>query len=244
MSKLQPGDYVGTMTNTTTPTTTPTPTPTTTTTNNNNTTVVAVVGSRNIDQHVASFTWELGRVLAPHYTIVTGMARGVDSIIAVSTLAANGRVIGIIPFDVNRDPPPPSPSTTTSDIISFCKILGKERFKLINLNLPHTKSAYYIRNKVIADNSYHRIIIFPRQGTSHQLNFSVKGKTLVYSYDGNDSMVRSIIERFRRIGALIFDNIDDMMKELSSILDGNNNSSSSSSGGGYGGGGGGGKDGY
>ena len=58
---------------------------------------IAVVGSRNIDKDGISFTQLLAKKAAlEDYTIISGGARGVDSICENSAISANGKVISVV----------------------------------------------------------------------------------------------------------------------------------------------------
>jgi DNA processing protein len=64
---------------------------------------LAIVGSRNIDETLVQYTWNVGRLSSEaHLTVISGGARGIDQAAMRGALETNGRVAGVLTNNLER----------------------------------------------------------------------------------------------------------------------------------------------
>jgi len=157
---------------------------------------VAIVGTRNISTPAAELTREISRALArSKFTIVSGVARGTDSIAHRGALSVQGNTIGVLAW-MNK-PYPPENQMLMKEI--------RESGCLISENFSQTKYdrfKFLERNAVISGISDILIAIETSAsgGTKWQVNLALRqGKTVIavepsksnkLSYDGYQQLVK------------------------------------------------------
>ena len=182
---------------------------------------VAVVGTRKPSQEGEELTREIVRELVKRgYTIVTGLAEGVDMAATEETLSAGGRVIGVIPYMVE------SRDNYTLYLLSERGSIAEELLRsgaVISENLYKgpVKNQLAARNRITAGSSIAVIIPETRYkkegwGTKYQVQYGLKAgrRVIIFKPRVNDKEVVEGFKYFEREGADVVESIDDMLSIL------------------------------
>jgi DNA processing protein len=186
---------------------------------------VAVVGTRKPSQEGEELTREIVRELVKRgYTIVTGLAEGVDMVATEETLNAGGRVIGVIPYMVE------SRDNYTLYLLSKRDNIAEGLLKsgaVISENLYKglVKNQLAARNRITAGSSI--AVIIPETkykkegwGTKYQVQYGLNAgrRVIIFKPRVNDKEVVEGFEYFKNARAErradIVESIDDMLSIL------------------------------
>src|SRR5690606_28467668 len=63
---------------------------------------LTVVGPRRCSEYAVHITEQLVRQVAPHCTVITGMARGIDTVALRAAMHAGGRVVAVVPIGLDE----------------------------------------------------------------------------------------------------------------------------------------------
>jgi DNA processing protein len=131
---------------------------------------VAIVGSRDADPAAIEAAELLGRELAARgFTIVSGLARGVDTAAHRGALKSNGRTIAVLGTGIGR--------TFPSENASLARKIQRNGALISQFPpmFPGTKTTFPARNAVIAGLSLGSVVVMAerRSGTRIEINFSL-----------------------------------------------------------------------
>ena len=174
---------------------------------------VALVGSRLASVYGRFTTEKLGRELAlKGLTIVSGLARGIDSAAHRGALAANGRTIAVLGTGIDTVYPPEN-EKLAADIVKKGALVSE-----FPLGTPPNASNFPARNRIISGISVGVVVveagaksgslitarIAAEQGRSV---FAVPGEIGAAGSKGTNHLIRQ--------GATLIEGVDDILEELS-----------------------------
>ena len=172
---------------------------------------VSIVGSRDCSEYGSSKTEEIAGDLAERgYTIISGMARGIDSIAHKAAIAKGGKTVAILGSGIDCCYP-------TSNKLLYKEI--KENHLLISEyygNMAPSPENFPIRNRIIAGLSK-TLIVTEAKYQSGSLT------TALLALDGNADVMclpypadqESECNRLIMNGALLIENADDVVNQMS-----------------------------
>ena len=177
---------------------------------------VAVVGARGCSNYGSLMAKELGRQLAAMgIVVVSGMARGVDSICQSSCLEYGGESIGVLGSGVEVCYPPEH------------KWLYEELQRkgvLVSENLPYTKPApglFPLRNRIISGLADMVVVVEAREksGTLITVDAALEQGKEVYAIPGriSDSVSKGCNQLIKQGAGMIF-SIEEFVAEICPIL--------------------------
>lgn len=103
---------------------------------------LTVVGPRRPSDYARGLVERFVRTLAPHCTIVSGLARGIDCVALRAALAAGGRVLAVVPMGLDEVA---RSNALPRSIINQGALVAERLF------IPHlSKSHFLYRNRLLA----------------------------------------------------------------------------------------------
>ena len=177
---------------------------------------VAVIGARGCSNYGSLVAKELGRQLASMgIIVVSGMARGIDSICQNACLEAGGESIGVLGSGVEVCYPPEN---------KFLYKRLQEQGTLISENLPFTKPSpglFPLRNRIISGLADIIVVVEAREksGSLITVDMALEQGKEVYAIPGRitDSVSQGC-NRLIRQGAGIIFSIEDFLEEICPML--------------------------
>jgi len=182
---------------------------------------VAVVGTRELSDSGVELTREIVRELVKSgYTIITGLAKGVDLTAAKEALNNGGRVIGVVPYMVNAR------SDYTLYLLSergsiADKLLRNGAVVSENLYKGRVEVQLASRNRITAGMSIAVVIPETRYkekgwGTAYQVKFGLRAnrRVIIFKPMVDDRKVQEGFEYFRKEGASVVDSVGDLLSVL------------------------------
>ena len=133
---------------------------------------IAIVGTRNPSNVGTEYARKITKFYVSHgFVIVSGLARGIDTIVAETALKYNGLVIGVLPSSLD-DITPPRNRKLVDDIVNNGGVVISE-------NPPGTKTQkfhFVKRNRIISGISLALVVIEigTGKGTIHQIEYAKK----------------------------------------------------------------------
>jgi DNA processing protein len=179
---------------------------------------IAVVGSRNLTHYGASVAERIAGDLARMgFTIVSGMARGVDSLAHKASLAAGGRTVAVLGSGVDI-PYPPENKTLMEKIIASGSVISE-----FLPGTPPDKDNFPRRNRIISGLSLGILVveavsdsgalITARYATDQGREvFAIPGNITSASSEGTNDLIRK--------GATLVRHANDIVEELAPVLKG------------------------
>jgi DNA processing protein len=179
---------------------------------------VAIVGSRKLTHYGASVAETLSADLASMgFTIVSGMARGVDSLSHMGALRAGGRTVAVLGSGV--DVPYPPENKTLMDKIAGSGCVISEFLP----GTPPDKENFPRRNRIISGLSLGVIVVEAASGSGALLTagyaadqgrevFAVPGNITSSNSEGTNELIRN--------GAVLIRKAEDVIEELAPVLKG------------------------
>ena len=170
---------------------------------------VAIVGTREPSDLAIKTTREIAAKLARDYTIVSGLAKGIDRIGHEMAVFTGGKTIGVLGCGIDVCYP--------TDNLDLYKIIKKHHLLISEYCNDVTPDAYHFpqRNRLIA--MFSRATFIPEanlnSGTSITANYSLNFSHPIYclpSTNFNESLCNCLIHD----GALLVRNADDILYEL------------------------------
>ncbi len=176
---------------------------------------VAVVGSRNPTLYGKSAAERISRGLgARGITVVSGLARGIDSLAHQSVLAAGGRTIGVLGCGIDIFYPPEN-RELYGHIAGQGAVLSE-----FPLGTPPESDHFPIRNRVISGLSMGVAVIEAtlRSGSLITARFALEQGRDVYAVPGNIDSARSAgTNRLIKEGAKLVVQAEDILEETLSL---------------------------
>ena len=173
---------------------------------------VAVVGTRRVTEYGMRVAEELGEALAYNgVTVVSGMARGVDSIAHKAALKAGGRTIAVLGSGVDMIYPPEN-RRLAQEIIENGAVISD-----YGLGTPPDARNFPPRNRIIAGLSIATVIVEAgkRSGALITAGFAVEQGRDVYAVPGDIYLPNSAgPNRLIQQGAHPLLSVDDLLKSL------------------------------
>lgn len=175
---------------------------------------VAIIGARNSSHYGRQQAREMAKNLAERgYTIVAGLALGIDTEAHCGALDGGGNTIAVIPNIIKI-----TPSTNerlAEDISHHGALLSS------GSSFTEVKPVKYVkRNKIISGLSKCLIVAEASQsmGTYHQVDFAIKQGVKVFALKPSDDDAQAYggFNKFLNMGAIPFSSVDDVVKYLDS----------------------------
>ena len=170
---------------------------------------ISIIGSRNCSEYGKMVTQKLSYMLAKKdYTIVSGMAKGIDSYAHKGTLTAKGNTIAILGSGVNYIYPEENKRL-------YNKILEQNGLILSEYGIDTKPIPEYFpaRNRLISGIS-DKILITEasrKSGTMITANFAIEQGKTVYAVPGNITSTRSEgTNELIKDGAILVNSLEDI----------------------------------
>jgi len=185
--------------------------------NSNN--IIAIIGTRNCTAEGRQIAYKIGYALAKaNYTIVTGLAKGIDMLATSGILDAKGKVIAVRPYLYPLDYVDGRLLKKITD--NGCVI--SENLEKVNDSL-WIKVQLFLRNRIISALARAVVLIEARydnhSGTMHQLKFLYHNGSFVkpiyvwLPISKHEDLVKGFAVYVAR-GAVPFRTVDELMKML------------------------------
>lgn len=179
------------------------------------TTSVAIVGSRHATSYGRGQAERLGRALAQTgYTVISGLARGVDAAAHRGALAAGGRTLAVLGNGLSRIYPPEHAELAIEVV---------QNGALLTESLPGEgplKTSFPKRNRLISGMSLGVIVVeaAERSGALITARHATEQNREVFAVPGRvDNRMARGCHQLIRDGARLVQSIDDVLEEIESI---------------------------
>ncbi len=173
---------------------------------------VAIVGSRRCNNYGKSIAKQLSNELASHgLTVVSGMARGIDSISHKAAIEEGGRTIAVMGSGLDRIYPPEN--SKLYKLISQNGAVISE----FPMGTPPEAQNFPQRNRVISGLSKGVVIVQAgrKSGSLITANFALEQNREVFAVPGNLGNKLSEGANFLiKRGAKLIENVEDILEEL------------------------------
>ena len=173
---------------------------------------VAIVGTRHATQYGLAQAERLATGLAHcGYTIVSGLARGIDAAAHRGALKANGRTIAVLGSGVLNIYPPEHVSLA-NEIVSQGALMGENPPRS-----PPLSGAFPQRNRIITGLSLGVIVVeaSERSGALISARHAMEQGREVFAVPGRvDSRMSRGCHKLIRDGAKLVETVDDVLEEL------------------------------
>ena len=179
---------------------------------NNDDINIAVVGSRLASTYGKYTTERISRELAlKGLTIVSGMARGIDSVAHRGALTAHGRTIAVLGSGLDVIYPPENKKLFT-DIIQNGAVISE-----FPPGTPPLSTNFPTRNRIISGMSYGVVIVEAgeKSGSLITARLALEQGREVFAVPGSiDSAGSRGTNKLIKQGAKLIENIDDILEEI------------------------------
>ena len=179
---------------------------------------VAIVGSRKPTPYGTSVTEKISEDLAAMgFTIVSGMARGIDGISHKSALRAGGRTIAVLGSGLDRPYPPENKGLMDKIVSSGCVISE------FPPGTPPDKENFPRRNRLISGLSLGVLVIEATadSGSLITAGYALEQNREVFAVPGNiTSPTSEGTNNLIKKGAMLTRKADDIVEELAPVLKG------------------------
>jgi DNA processing protein len=185
----------------------------------NSSNIIAIIGTRNCTSEGKEIAYQIGYELAKaNYTVVTGLAKGIDMLATSGSLDAKGKVIAVRPYLYPLDYV--NKKLLKKIIANGCII--SENLEKVNDGL-WIKVQLFLRNRIISALARAVVLIEARydkhSGTMHQLKFLYHNGSFVkpiyvwLPISKHEDLVKGFAVYVAR-GAVPFRTVDELMKML------------------------------
>jgi len=173
---------------------------------------LAIVGSRNTSSYGLQVTKMLaGELSQSGLTIVSGMARGIDSIAHTAALEQGGRTIAVLGSGIDVIYPPEN-KPLYERIVQQCAVISE--FPIGTPPLPHN---FPVRNRLVSGLSLGVLVIEAREksGALITADYALQQNREVFAVPGNMTSLSSRgSNRLIRDGAKMIETSQDVLVEL------------------------------
>ena len=173
---------------------------------------ISVVGSRRTSSYGRSVTEKIARELVRHgVTIVSGMARGIDSVAHQSAISGGGRTIAILGCGVDVIYPPENRSLF-EQILDHGAVLSE-----FPMGSPPEASHFPKRNRVISGLSLGVVVVQAgaRSGSSITAGYALEQGREVFAVPGNVGFEGSLgAHHLIKEGAKLVESGEDILEEI------------------------------
>jgi DNA processing protein len=186
----------------------------------NNSNIVAVIGTRNCTAEGRQIAYEIGYELAKQgYTVVTGLAKGIDMLAISGSLDANGKVIAVRPYLYPID----YVDGRLLRKITANGCIISENLDKVNDSL-WIKVQLFLRNRIISSLASVAVVLIEAKynkhsGTMHQLKFLYQNGSFVkpiyiwQPISKREDLVKGFAVYVAK-GAVPFRTVEELMKML------------------------------
>lgn len=174
---------------------------------------IAIVGTRNASTHAIETARELGIVLSKHeYTVVSGLARGIDASAMRGSISTGGKTIAVLPWIHN--PYPPEHERLLEEIKQVGSVVSENYVTSGSMD----KYKFLQRNAIISALSEVLIAVESSYsgGTRWQVELALSQKKIVIAMEPekSNSLSHDAFEKFIDNGATSAHNILDVLEIL------------------------------
>lgn len=173
---------------------------------------IAIVGSRITTLYGRMMAEKLSKQLIEEgFTIVSGLARGIDTIAHISALKAKGRTIAVLGCGINVVYPPEN-RKIMDEIASKGVVISE--FPLSTL--PHKRN-FPLRNRIISGLSLGTVVVeaSERSGALITANLALEQGREVFAIPGNINSRYSLgTNKLIKEGAKLVEDVTDIVEEL------------------------------
>jgi DNA processing protein len=173
---------------------------------------IAVVGSRTASTYGKYTTEKISRELASKgLTIVSGLARGIDSAAHRGALAAQGRTIAVLGSGLDIIYPPEN-KKLFADIIQNGAVISE-----FPLGTPPRSANFPTRNRIISGISYGVLVVEAgeKSGSLITSRFALEQGREVFAVPGSiDAASSRGTNKLIKQGAKLIENADDIIEEI------------------------------
>jgi DNA processing protein len=185
----------------------------------NSSNIVAVIGTRNCTSEGRQIAYQIGYELAKQgYTVVTGLAKGIDILATSGSLDAKGKVIAVRPYLYPLDYA--DGRLLRKITVNGCVI--SENLEKVNDSL-WIRIQFFLRNRIISALARVMVLIEARydkhSGTMHQLKFLYQNGSFIkpiyvwQPISKREDLVKGFAVYVAR-GAVPFRTVEELMKML------------------------------
>ena len=178
---------------------------------------IAIVGSRQASTYGKYTTEKISRKLAlKGLTIVSGMARGIDSVAHRGALTAHGRTIAVLGSGLDVIYPPEN-KILFADIIQNGAVISE-----FPLGTPPRSANFPTRNRIISGMSYGVVIVEAGEesGSLITARLALEQGREVFAVPGSiDAAGSRGTNKLIKQGAKLIENTDDIMEEILPQID-------------------------
>lgn len=179
---------------------------------------IAVVGSRRLTQYGSSVAEKISEDLAScGFTVVSGMARGVDSIAHKAALKAGGRTIAVLGSGLDIPYPPENKALMENIVKSGCALSE------FPPGTPPEKENFPRRNRLISALSLGVLVVEATldSGALITARYAAEQGREVFAVPGNiTSRCSEGTNELLRRGAILVRKAEDIVEELAPVLKG------------------------
>lgn len=180
---------------------------------------IAVVGARECSAWGREVAWESGSIIASEgFTLVTGLASGVDVSASLGALETGGLVVGVRPWLKPLNLP-----SEAREVLRYH--YGRVVITSEHYIRPTAKveTLYFLRNRLIAGMAELVVVVEakPGGGSMHQITWTLKqGKPLaIYKHINERSTYYRAYEEFiKHKGVIILKDVDDLRRYIEEEL--------------------------
>ena len=173
---------------------------------------IAIVGTRHPSFYGRMVTEDLSKKLAMRgFTIVSGLARGIDSAAHKGTLAAKGRTVAVLGCGIDTVYPPEN-AKLMEEIVNSGAVVTE-----FPIGTRPDRSNFPRRNRIISGLSLGVVVVeaAKRSGSLITSNFALEQGREVFAVPGKvDSPGSYGTHRLIKDGAKLVQNVDDILEEL------------------------------
>jgi len=178
---------------------------------------VAIVGTRNCSLYGRLRARSIAKNLVRSgITVVTGLARGIDTEATCGALEAEGKIVAVLPW---LEPVYPPENEKLSLDVTNSGLLMSENLKKSRYQ---EKQQFFLRNRVISGLSKAVILIEARSegGTTYQIDYALKRGKRVFILEPkkNDRLGIEGFKNFLRYNAVPFSEISEIMDEIQRLV--------------------------
>ena len=177
---------------------------------------IAIVGSRKTSNYGRETAHQLSHHLAASgQTIVSGMARGIDTFAHQGAVAANGRTVAVIGSGLGQIYPPENMPLAEKIADGFGAVISE-----FPIHMPPSKKTFPMRNRIVAGWSHSTIVVeCPKwSGSIITANLAIDMGKNLYAVPGPINRPTSAgCNQLIRDGATLITSAHDVIEDLSSL---------------------------
>lgn len=196
--------------------------------------IISIVGTRECTPRGAKIAYDIASRLSStpyHYTIATGLARGIDRHATLGVLDSNGTIIGVRPYLFPIDYVHKS---EYERIVDNGYIIAENLTINNNNNTRWIKMNLYLRNRIITGIAKAVIVVEARarkhSGSMHQIEFALKRDKPVFIFKTDDVEDKELVagyKEYKAKGVKDFTTVDELVRLIEAEVEINNTNNKS-----------------